>query len=83
MKRPVALRAALSALAFWPAAASASITNVTVDETTSTQAVLRYTAPSQAACSVQVSESAGLQPLVHDVDPSLFPGRIWTAAAEA
>jgi len=41
---------------------------------TSTQALLSYTAPSALPCSIEVSESRGFSPLVHDVNPGLFPG---------
>lgn len=41
-------------------------------ETTQTQAVLRYTSPDAAVCTVKVSEESDLSPLVHDVDPSIF-----------
>lgn len=76
-------RAAAAAALLWPVLAGAAIQNVTVDGTTSTQAVLRYTAPNAAACAVQVSESATLQPLVHDVDPVLFPQENLDSRAES
>jgi hypothetical protein len=47
---------------------------VTSIEVTPTQAVMRYSAPSASACSLQVSESATLSPLVHDIDSTLFVG---------
>lgn len=43
-------------------------------QTTNTQAVIRYIAPTTSSCTVEVSEAAGYSPLVHDVNPSLFTG---------
>ena len=54
--------------------AQAVITNISVAGITNTQAILTWTAPDQQPCTVQVSESATLTPVVHDVDAAIFPG---------
>jgi hypothetical protein len=54
--------------------AVAAIGNVSVTGASSTQAILRYTAPDENACMVEVSESASFTPLVHDLDSTLFAG---------
>ncbi len=43
-------------------------------DTTSTRAVVRYTAPSDAPCSMRVSPDADFSTLHADVDPRKFPG---------
>jgi hypothetical protein len=42
--------------------------------TTATQAVIGYAAPDQNPCTIQVSESNSLSPLVPDMDPAVFAG---------
>lgn len=59
---------------FFACAAFAAVTNVRVTDITNTQAILRYTAPTDAACAVEVSEAAEYSPLAHDVNGSLFSG---------
>jgi len=51
-----------------------AITNVNVTGTTATQAIVTYTAPDANACTIQVSQSSSLTPLVPDVDPTIFSG---------
>ena len=57
----------------------AAVTGIQVTGTTATQAVVTYTAPNTAPCSLTVSEiidGAGnpQAPFIHDADATLFPG---------
>jgi hypothetical protein len=65
--------AALSVLAL-TGRLDAAIDNVQIVATTATQAIISYEPSSTQPCAIQVSESRTLSPLVHDVDPQLFPG---------
>ena len=47
---------------------------VQVTGSTNVQALISYQSPVEAACTVEVSENRNFQPLVHDVDPGLYPG---------
>ncbi len=49
-----------------------AIQNVSVLGTTATQALIHYTAPNNAPCNVEVSESPTYTPLVNDVDGTKF-----------
>jgi uncharacterized protein (TIGR03437 family) len=53
---------------------SAAISNVQVIGSTNVQSLIGYQAPDSGACTLEVSENPDFQPLVKDVDPSLFPG---------
>src|SRR5271167_4000539 len=52
--------------------AQAAIQNVSVLGVTATQAIIRYTAPNNSPCNVEVSESSTYSPLVNDVDGTKF-----------
>src|SRR6185312_16613598 len=61
----------LATASLWSRAATIP---VTVQGTTPTQAILTYDSTVDAACTVQVSASSSLTPLVNDVNPVLFSG---------
>ena len=48
--------------------------NITVTGVTPTQAVIKYSATSSNACTIALSESMTMTPLVNDVNPALFAG---------
>src|SRR5262245_2078993 len=54
--------------------ASAAVTDVRVTDPTATEAVLRYTAPDNLRCKIEVSYSPTFTPVVPDVDSTLFAG---------
>ena len=56
------------------ATAAGQVLNVEISSKTSAQVVLSYFVPDTTPCQIQVSENSNFQPLVHDVDPSLFAG---------
>ena len=54
--------------------ATSPVLPVTVSGVTATQAVLLYNAPDNTPCTVAVSQSSTMSPLMNDTNPVLFPG---------
>ncbi len=73
ISRPAGMQILTDRQVMFPGELSQPLT-VEASQTSATQAILNYTAPSPAACSAEVSESPAMTPLVHDVDPALFSG---------
>ncbi|MGO9269593.1 MAG: hypothetical protein ACLQOO_04955 [Terriglobia bacterium] len=71
---PSSLRAEVNALSTPSMTAATGPTNVQVVGTNALQAILSYVAPDNNPCTVVVSTNPSLTPMVHDVDPVLFPG---------
>ena len=67
------------------ASAALAQTNIPIQVAgvTAQQAVLRYNAPDATACTVKVSESSSLSPLVHDVDTTIFASSDQDSRAES
>ena len=69
--------------------ASAQPTQLRVDGTTPTQAILSYRPPDGAPCTIEVSESPTFSPVVNDVNAAYFagsdsdtrPGTVYTPGA--
>ena len=57
----------------WIAVSYAQPVSVDVSATPQ-QAIVHYQRPDATPCSLEVSESSALQPLINDVNPMLFPG---------
>ena len=53
---------------------NAQISNVQVTGSTNVQSIVTWQSPSDAACTLEVSQDPSYRPLVPDVDPDLFPG---------
>ena len=67
--RPMGLRFTATFIAFtWSAAAA--ITNISVQGTTSTQAVLRYTAPDAGVCAYPAADAPSARPTTATVIPA-------------
>lgn len=62
---------------------AAQVSDLRVTGVTATQAVISYTAPNESACTVEVSEQENYASLVHDVNPTLYPGSSSDSRAEA
>ena len=56
----------------WAATLLGQIENVRVVGTTSTQAILSYSAPDEGPCALEVGENADLRPNLHDTNGNLF-----------
>ncbi|MFN7939200.1 MAG: hypothetical protein U0R19_38100 [Bryobacteraceae bacterium] len=52
----------------------AAVADLSVAGSTSTQIIVTYTAPTEAACTVAVSKDAGYSPVVADVDAAIYAG---------
>lgn len=71
--RSATLFAAFAAFALSAAMLNGQATNLQAG-VTATQAVISYAAPDAGVCSIEVHQGNLQGPLVHDVDPALFPG---------